>query len=842
MVEENTGTIDYGIDLGTTTSSIAKVDGDTTIVVPNKTDNKNFVASAVYIKKNGTVFVGDKAKNKIATDPKNGYAEFKLRMGSDHVYEFEKSGLRKTPVELSAEILKNLRATVKEKYQKDLQAAVITVPADFTAPQTQATTEAAKLAGFQQVILLQEPTAAAMAYGFGNSQDNEIWLIYDLGGGTFDVSIMRKNEDEIKNINNQGDAYLGGKLIDWDIVDKVFVPAIVDELDLTDFNRDNEKYIKQFAKLKKAAEMAKTDLSNYDSAEVEIENLFIDADGDVFDFEYEMTREELEGVMEPYVDRTINHCHKALDDVNLSPSDVTKIILVGGSTLSPYIHKRLEQEFNIPLEYSIDPTTVVARGAAIYAGTKIIQVTPPGPGEIESGFVTVELMYETLGDDIDFSISGKVINSEGSSAGYSIEFKNEKTGYSSGKIPVADNGFFTTELLAEDEEGYNNYKIIVYDPSGNIADLAPNCVNTVKYKIDVIPDRPKLSHTIGLGKFGNELDVIARKSTELPFHFRKTYKSPYTVHRGNASEEVYIPLYQGNMMKADRNTLIGHLRITGNDIKRDLPEDSEIELSVTIDESMTIDSSVYIEYLDQEFDEGMVIVSEKKSRDDLVKKFEQHESRYNSILADAAGSPNMQVQSLLNQIKSENMIDNIKTFLRNAETDPDALDNASKRINEFANILDNVEAIIDSEKSWDELKEEADQLISDIESNLDKAEPQIRVLYEQMKGMYSSAVEARNVQLLANVNDKLKFIFAQIHETEIIMFTFLELASSGNFVDQNVANTLIQKGNEALANGNISELRSIVSQLYKIQKPIMGGGGGIPGPGEESKPKDSRLR
>ena len=816
MVEENTGTIDYGIDLGTTTSSIAKVDGDTTIVVPNKTDNKNFVASAVYIKKNGTIFVGDKAKNKIATDPKNGFAEFKLRMGSDHVYEFEKSGMRMTPVQLSAEILKNLRATVKQMYQKDLRAAVITVPADFTAPQTQATTEAAELAGFKEVILLQEPTAAAMAYGFGNSTDNELWLIYDLGGGTFDVSIMKKTEDEIVNVNNQGDAYLGGKLIDWDIVDKVFVPALNDELGLTDFNRDNEKYLKHFAKLKKAAEIAKTDLSTYATAEVEIENFFISDDGDVFDFEYDMTRQELDEIMRPYVDRTINHCHTALEDENLSISDVTKIILVGGSTLSPYIHERLTEEFNIPLEYSIDPTTVVARGAAIYAGTKLMHVTDEEPDE---GFVSVELMYETLGDDIEFNVSGKIINPQGSSQGYSIEFVNSVTGYSSGRIPVAENGFFTTQLLAENENDYNIYQIKIYDSSGNIANLSPNCVNSIKYKIDIIPDRPKLSHTIGLGKFGNELDVIAEKSTELPFHFRKAYKSSYAVHRGNASDEVYIPLYQGNMIKADRNTLIGHLKITGNDVKRDLPADSEIELSVTINESMNIESSVYIEYLDQEFDEGMVITSEKKSRDVLIERFEEHKSRYNKILTESAGTTNMQIQNYLNQIISENMIDNIETFLRNSETDPDALDNASKRINEFANILDNIEIILNSLLSWDELKDETDQLIADIEANLDKAEPQTKVLYEQMKGMYDNAVETKNDQLLANVKDKMQFIFAQIHETELIMFTFLEFASSGEFIDQNAANDLIQRGNSALSNGNIDELRSIVSQLYKITKP-----------------------
>ena len=284
MAEENTGMIDYGIDLGTTTSSIAKVDGSGTTIIPNKTDNKNFVNSAVYIKKNGTIFIGDKAKNKIATDPKNGYSEFKLRMGSDHVYEFEKSGLKMTPVELSAEILKNLRQTAYEKCQKDLKAAVITVPADFTTPQTKATKDAEELAGFEQVILLQEPKAATIAYGLDKLDKDEIWLVYDFDESTFDVSIIQKVNEEINIINNQGDTYLGGKLIDWDIVEKIFVPLIVDETGLSDFNRNNPKYLKGFEKLKRAAELAKTEISHYGRAEIEIENLIFMENGDVYDF------------------------------------------------------------------------------------------------------------------------------------------------------------------------------------------------------------------------------------------------------------------------------------------------------------------------------------------------------------------------------------------------------------------------------------------------------------------------------------------------------------------------------------------------------------------------------
>ena len=369
--------IEFGIYLGTTYSVIAKVDGSGTTIIPNKTDNKNFVNSAVYIKKNGTIFIGDKAKNKIATDPKNGYSEFKLRMGSDHVYEFEKSGLKMTPVELSAEILKNLRQTAYEKCQKDLKAAVITVPADFTTPQTKATKDAAELAGFEQVILLQEPKAATIAYGLDKLDKDEIWLVYDFDESTFDVSIIQKVNEEINIINNQGDTYLGGKLIDWDIVEKIFVPLIVDETGLSDFNRNNPKYLKGFAKLKRAAELAKTEISHYGRAEIEIENLIFMENGDVYDFEYDMEKEQLDEVMKPFVDRTVNHCKKALKDINLTIDNVTKIILVGSLALSPHIHERLTEEFDTPLEYSIDPTTVYARGAAIFANNKENQILKP---------------------------------------------------------------------------------------------------------------------------------------------------------------------------------------------------------------------------------------------------------------------------------------------------------------------------------------------------------------------------------------------------------------------------------------------------------------------------------
>ena len=806
MAEENTGMIDYGIDLGTTTSSIAKVDGSGTTIIPNKTDNKNFVNSAVYIKKNGTIFIGDKAKNKIATDPKNGYSEFKLRMGSDHVYEFEKSGLKMTPVELSAEILKNLRQTAYEKYQKDLKAAVITVPADFTTPQTKATKEAAELAGFEQVILLQEPTAAAMAYGFDSSNENEIWLIYDFGGGTFDVSIMQKDAEGINNINNQGDAYLGGKLIDWAIVDEIFVPAIVDETGLSDFNRNNPKYLKEFAKLKSAAELAKTEISNFGSAEIEIENFRLMENGEPYDFEYDMEKEELDGVMKPFVDRTINHCKKALEDIDLTIDDVTKIILVGGSTLSPYIHERLTEEFNIPLEFSIDPTTVVARGAAIFAGTKPINLES---GNVEIGKASITVKYEPMDLDDEFDIMGTISTEEGSAAGYKVEFINTKTESSSGQIPSNDKGIFMTTLFAEDEDDWNVYEIKIYDADGNPVELDSNSTNTVKYKIESPHGGHILSHTIGLGLVGNKLLVLAEKGTPLPYEYHGTFKTTEIVNDGNPNDRIYMPLYEGTYEKADRNTLIGELKITGNHIERTLPVGSEIELRVNIDESMDFDPFVYIEILDQEFDRDSGIITVTGSGGfslaELENEFEEQMVRYEKAKKKAEPLNSIDVNALFNQITAENMIGNIQTFLETSVTDPDALDNASKRINEFKAILDDIEQIVDEYSSWDEVKEETDQLLGIIRLQMLTAKPEIQNFYNETKVAYDHAVETRNLPLLIQVKDQFGALF-------------VELANSGEFTDQIAANRLINEGNELVLMGNCEELERVVSQLYGLVK------------------------
>ena len=188
-------------------------------IIPNFTSNTNFTPSAVAIDKRGTMLVGEKAKRQALSDPKNAFSEFKLRMGIPKPYVFQDSGRELLPEELSAEVLKELKNSVFKQLNQDIDSVVITVPADFGPTKTLATNKAAKLAGFEYHPLIMEPVAAAYAYGKNASEDEEgIWLIYDLGGGTFDVSIVKLNDDEFEHVSHSGDEYLGGKLIDWDIL------------------------------------------------------------------------------------------------------------------------------------------------------------------------------------------------------------------------------------------------------------------------------------------------------------------------------------------------------------------------------------------------------------------------------------------------------------------------------------------------------------------------------------------------------------------------------------------------------------------------------------------------
>lgn len=495
-------TIDYGIDLGTTNSKIAVLRDTRPDVIENK-DGAVLTPSAVWIDKKGTIRVGHKAKEKYEEDPENCDVEFKRRMGRGHEGRkvFAASGRAMLPEELSAEVLKSLRADARLHCGEDIQAAVITVPADFEAPQCHATRKAAELAGFVASPLLLEPVAAALAYGFQSKSDKVFWLVYDFGGGTFDAAVIQVRDGVIQVVNHAGDNFLGGKDVDWEIVEKKLIPLLTAQYHLADFRRGNPKWIKPLAKLKLAAEDAKIQVSRNGSFHkiCPPDPLCEDESGHPVELEYDLTPEVLDEIVAPYLERSINLCRKAIQEKRLSAGNIEKVLMVGGSSMLPLVRREMESQLGIRLEFSINPLTVVASGAAVFAGTQMLR---PADATLTAGQFRIELQYEPIGTDTDPLVGGRVTSTVGAGLkGFTIELVEAKSQWRSGKIPVAENGAFVATIHAEKGRRCE-FVIELCDADGT---RCPTVPERFPYTVGMAPANAPLTHAIGVGLANNEV-------------------------------------------------------------------------------------------------------------------------------------------------------------------------------------------------------------------------------------------------------------------------------------------------------------------------------------------------
>src|SRR3989344_5079773 len=367
----NQQNIQIGIDLGTTNSSVA-INNNGTIEIVKKPGGVEYTPSVFGFDKAKNKVVGQRAyenfyKNASEEEIKNYKPEVKRLMGTSETFHFERVDTKISPEEISAEILKSLKEDVLRKYPDfDTTSAVITVPAAFSVLQSEATKRAGNLAGFKYVVLLQEPIAAAVSYGFENTK-NENWLIYDLGGGTFDVALISCKDGMLTVLSHNGDNFLGGKNIDWSIVDTIIVPKILEKFKLPNFTRKNEKYHNIFSKLKYYAETAKIELSQYKKTTIEIEEIGKDETGKDISLTINFLRSELEQLVKPKIDRTIELTKETLNEAGIKNNSVKRIILVGGPPQMPYLRERLENDLKIQVDSSVDPLTVVAHGSCIFA-------------------------------------------------------------------------------------------------------------------------------------------------------------------------------------------------------------------------------------------------------------------------------------------------------------------------------------------------------------------------------------------------------------------------------------------------------------------------------------------
>lgn len=381
-----------GIDLGTTNSCVCVYEGGEAKVIANAEGGRTTPSVVAF--KNGEMLVGSKAKHQAVINPET-ISSIKRLMGTNE--KVKANGKSYSPEEVSAMILGDLKKTAEAYLGEKVTEAVITVPAYFNDAQRQATKNAGKIAGLDVKRIINEPTAAALAYGLDKQDKNEKILVYDLGGGTFDVSILELGDGVFEVLSTSGNNHLGG-----DDFDNKLVDYIISEINSQEgINLKDDKMAMQ--RIKEAAEQAKKDLSNMTTTQVSLP-FIAQVNGAPVNFEMDITRAKFEELTRDLVDSTLEPVRKAMKDANLSKNDIDKVLLVGGSTRIPRVQELIKNELGKEPSKGVNPDEVVAMGAAIQGGVLqgevndivLLDVTPLSLGiETLGGVMTVLIPRNT---------------------------------------------------------------------------------------------------------------------------------------------------------------------------------------------------------------------------------------------------------------------------------------------------------------------------------------------------------------------------------------------------------------------------------------------------------------
>lgn len=596
-------TINFGIDLGTTNSAIAKFVKGEVIIFSNPQDyGRNTLPSVVSYKKD-KITVGNKAKEFLEKDPKSVVGVFKRKMGTAESFKIKSINESKTPIELSAQILKELKTFVNTG--DNLDSVVITIPASFDTIQSNATKEAGIQAGFKQVVLLQEPIAASLAYA-NMKKEREMtdgqWLVYDLGGGTFDVALIKIKDGEMKVLDHEGDNFLGGADFDNLIVEKLVIPKIQEKYSFSNLEDEMKsasgKFNGKYYGLLHKAEKAKIDLSAKTSADFEVDG-FEDEDNNSVDMEIVITRSEFNELIKPYIDGTIEMIKKIITRNSLKPADVQYTLMVGGSTYIPFVRNRVEEVLQIPANCEIDPTTAVAIGAAYYAATKPKEIIKGGK-PINDTSIHIKASYNKASKEKEELFAARIT---GDVTGLSYRILRQDGGFDSGLKKLSDR---INEDLPLVDGAFNFFTLTVFDDQNNLieTDIEPIGINS-GFGISGQPIPEDICLEVDdLDNPGNtRLKLVFQKNSILPLRSQNiSFPLNKGLIKGNFEDLVYINVLEGSHLALpEANKGIGFMEIRGTQIKRDIAKGSDIEISIAISESRDITISVYLNMADQEF-------------------------------------------------------------------------------------------------------------------------------------------------------------------------------------------------------------------------------------------------
>ena len=818
--------IDYGIDLGTTNSAISRMEnGEATI---KKTDRQvDTMPSCISINKKKAIQVGESAFNNLKREKlkamkswkensANAFIEFKRTMGTDKKYSSSNLEQELTSEELSAEVLKTLKSFVTDE---SINSIVITVPAAFKNNQKEATREAAKLAGFNHIELLQEPVAASMAYGLDSDKKDGFWLVFDFGGGTFDAALLKVEEGIMKVIDTEGDNYLGGKNLDFAIVDEIILPYIQENFVIDSILADDIK--KQILRnaMKFYAEETKIKLSFNDTHNILSDLGDIpgeDDEGEEFELDITVTQADITRALAPVFQKAIDVSKSLLERKNLKGSSLDSLILVGGPTFSPVLRKMLEEQICKP-DTSADPMTVVSKGAALYASTvdvseEVREQTRDKTKiqlEIANESSTVEteefVPIKILADKTEGEIPEKVF----------VEVTRGDKSWSSGKVEINTIGEVVEIQLNEGKT--NVFEVVLFDDKGNILESEPSSFSVIQgSKIG----SATLPFNVGVelkDKTTGKVRFITIKGLEknqsIPaVGTRNGLKTQNQIRPGMDSDFIKIPVYEGEHAsegtRAIYNEHVTDIKISGADLPSLLPENSDVDLTVNIDRSEKITVTAYFPYLD--FTHETEVESKTKSTDVtwLANEIRKAKGSIEELKLDGS-SQNAQLQ------KVEAEIQNIEKLF-----DTDKEGNKDQVLNELRKSLKTIDELNDTTE-WPKLEETLKEEFYRLEkANNDLGNENTTQVVDQFRSQLDEVIRAKDVKLGNVLLEEIEGFFIKLTFIyQLIGFIRSHNENFGSFhwKDSGRARTLLNKGLQIIGeNPTVNELHPVVISLIEL--------------------------
>jgi len=816
-----TKTVDYGIDLGTTNSCIARWEGGSVRVFQNN-DQMNVTPSAVHILKTGRVIVGRRAYAALLTDTDNVSIEFKRWMGQKDRKRFPAAQRELSAEELSAEVLKSLREDVRRQTGADVTTAVITVPAAFGALQCEATARAAELAGLREAPLLQEPIAAAIGYGARPGSANQRWLVFDLGGGTLDIAVVSTREGRLNVLEHRGNNLLGGKDIDRSIVEHVFFPALEAGYDLRASGPQAARS-KLLPRLRIKAEEAKIDLSTDTQVVVSLFDLGEDDSGELIEMEVTLTRAQLEGLMEPLLEKCCILAKEALAGARLAGADLDRILLVGGPTQSPLLRTMLSARLGAPADFSADPMTVVGRGAAVYASTlettKIsATATPPMTGDS----VRLKLAYEPVSAEPHSTVAGRVVETT-----RDIEIKLDSEGgvWTSGWMKLKDGLFEISVPLKEGD--ITTFWVYARDGRGQILET-----DTPEFRVrhGLVPSAPPLPHTLSVevvnpgGK--PALDSVFSKGTPLPAEKTVKYRATRALAPDKPDSDIAIKLWEGEFLdEPDANEWVGNVLLRHDGVRRSVPEGAEIEVTIRVDASRKTTVDAFVPHLNQHFS-GHLYVAQREEQDF-------------SNLSQTVASETQKYRERLEELERTSSDESTQTELEDLRRDLDDLDARAPSLNNTQGKADPDDSrrVVEDSKTVRGRLGRLERRASADRSPVETTQfVELVEIAEQVVGQFGTSLEKQQLAMLRRELERSaskgdgKAIQRASAEIEALRWRVLfkhdwfwrEIFDSlcepnAPFVSPAEARALITKGQAAVSGGDGEGLREVVRALWKLQ-------------------------